>query len=256
MARVLKSDTSLDTTVASRTREAGILTLLAPFEIGAGGFGLVVAIGLWTAGRTWGAAAGIGGVLLFLGLAHRMQRGASLTDAAMFQKGAEGEKKVAEALARGLPDEYLILHDVTVTARSQAQCDHLVLGPNGIFILETKAYSGHLTGGPADAKWIQTNEYKGKTTRRPLTNPVAQNQYHLEVFRELLKGKGYDLSDIRSIVVFTNPRVRLSVDAGSTVIVRTDEVAEKILAMSSSYTYDERYLLELLAKTGIWKVDK
>lgn len=201
-------------------------------------------------------AAGIGGVLLFLGLAHRVQRGESATDAAMFAKGAEGEKQVAEALARGLPDTYLVLHDVTVASRSQAQCDHLVLGPNGIFVIETKAYAGRLTGGPKDAKWIQTNEYQGKTTRRPLTNPIAQNEYHIEVFRELLKSKGYDLSDVRSIVVFTNPRVRLAVDAGSTVIVRTEEVAQKILAMSSTYTYDERYLLELLAKTGIYNVEK
>ena len=255
MARVLKSDTSLDTTVAKRTREAGILAVLAPFEIAAGGFGLLVALGQWATGHAWVSAAFIGGALLFLGLAHRVKRGETLDSAALFAKGAAGEKQVAEALARGLPDEYLVLHDVVVSARQKAQCDHLVLGPNGIFVIETKAYGGHLSGGPKDRNWGQTNEYKGKTTRRPLTNPIAQNEYHLEVLRKLLGENGYDLSDLRSIVVFTNPHVRLAVDAGTTVIVKTEEVAARILGTTSAYTYDERYLTELLAKTGLWKLE-
>ena len=59
--------------------------------------------------------------------------------------GAKGEDAVKRELARlGLT----ALHDVILSdSRGLTQVDHLVLGSDGIFVLETKTYGGFITGG-------------------------------------------------------------------------------------------------------------
>ncbi len=67
------------------------------------------------------------------------------------RKGALGERRVAAALA-GLSDEYRVLHgtelyprrpltDQTGSRIYSAQIDHLVVGPPGVFVIETKSWS-------------------------------------------------------------------------------------------------------------------
>jgi hypothetical protein len=66
-----------------------------------------------------------------------------------FLVGAQGEEQVIQALS-GLPDEYHVLNDVNLDFRRDAcfkkiqkyidtcQIDHVVIGPTGLFLLETK----------------------------------------------------------------------------------------------------------------------
>jgi hypothetical protein len=65
-------------------------------------------------------------------------------------RGAHGEQRVAHFLGQ-LPDEYCVLHDVRLRAAGflrfagkpaqTAQVDHLVVGPTGVFVVETKNWS-------------------------------------------------------------------------------------------------------------------
>lgn len=65
-------------------------------------------------------------------------------------RGAQGELEVIRELCK-LPDNFVLLNDVELEAKSflthnqkpvqSAQVDHLVVGPTGIFLLETKAWS-------------------------------------------------------------------------------------------------------------------
>lgn len=55
--------------------------------------------------------------------------------------GAKAEKAVAEALQE-LPDDYYVFHDLEF---SGFNIDHVVLGPNGIFLVETKSQKGNIT---------------------------------------------------------------------------------------------------------------
>jgi hypothetical protein len=54
-------------------------------------------------------------------------------------KGAQGERMTADVLAR-LPDGYVTVHDLPMPG-SRANIDHLVLGPTGVFTVESKHYS-------------------------------------------------------------------------------------------------------------------
>jgi len=55
-----------------------------------------------------------------------------------WQLGAWGEQKTAKELGR-LPDPWVVLHDIKTT---QGNIDHLVVGPGGVFLLDSKRWSG------------------------------------------------------------------------------------------------------------------
>ncbi len=62
-----------------------------------------------------------------------------------YERGAEGEEKVFKYLKDVLPSEYYILNDIKIPNMERANIDHIVIGPTGIFIIETKNYSGKVT---------------------------------------------------------------------------------------------------------------
>lgn len=57
--------------------------------------------------------------------------------------GAVGEERVGRELAK-LPHGYYVFHDIKIPG-SKANIDHLVIGPTGVFIVETKAVTGKVT---------------------------------------------------------------------------------------------------------------
>ena len=64
------------------------------------------------------------------------------------QKGARGERLVAQRLRDGLPEEYRIMNDVYLPLPdgTTTQIDHIVVSQYGIFVVETKTYSGWIFG--------------------------------------------------------------------------------------------------------------
>ena len=64
-----------------------------------------------------------------------------LRDARAWRRGAEGEHVVAELLESDLPDEYVVFNDVRFPGR-MSNIDHVVIGPSGIFTINTKNWRG------------------------------------------------------------------------------------------------------------------
>jgi hypothetical protein len=62
-----------------------------------------------------------------------------------YQVGARGEQRTAKAVEPLLKQGWVVLHDLT---RISANLDHVLIGPAGIFILDTK----NNPGGTAEAK--------------------------------------------------------------------------------------------------------
>ena len=109
---------------------AGLWPLfLCVFAAGAA-VALVVFLPLW------------GGILLvgsLLGAIATLMAG--LRHVERFYKGARGEEKVSEIL-KSLPDAYHVFNDFTV---GRSHVDHVVVGPGGVFAIETKFWSGKVT---------------------------------------------------------------------------------------------------------------
>lgn len=58
-----------------------------------------------------------------------------------WSSGAEGEREVADALAK-LPDCYCVIHDIST---NYGNLDHVVVGPKGVFAIETKRWKGSVS---------------------------------------------------------------------------------------------------------------
>lgn len=72
--------------------------------------------------------------------ADRLARSAEL-----WEKGAQGESATASVLATLAPEDYTVFHDLRWPGRRYANVDHVVIGPGGIFIIDSKNWSGAIT---------------------------------------------------------------------------------------------------------------
>jgi hypothetical protein len=59
-----------------------------------------------------------------------------------YEKGAEGERRTANALAMLPASGWFVLHDVRWPGKRLANIDHVVVGPGGVFVIDSKAWSG------------------------------------------------------------------------------------------------------------------
>jgi nuclease-like protein len=64
-------------------------------------------------------------------------------DAVAWRRGAAGERRTARLLAPLQRHGWAILHDLAAPG-SRANIDHLVIGPGGVFVIDSKHYRGRL----------------------------------------------------------------------------------------------------------------
>ena len=83
-----------------------------------------------------------------------------------------GEALVADAIGRSFTRPHLLLNNITLpTTDGTTQIDHVLVADTGIFVIETKHYSGWVFGNPKDRQWTQTI-FKKKSR---FQNPRHQN---------------------------------------------------------------------------------
>ena len=114
------------------------------------------------------------------------------------RKGQRGEKLVAGRLRKGLPEEYLILNDIYLPLPdgTTTQIDHVVVSQYGVFVVETKTYSGWIFGDEKSKEWTQSI-YRKKSR---FQNPIRQNYRHICALSDSL---GIDKSYFHGVVAFT-----------------------------------------------------
>jgi hypothetical protein len=64
-------------------------------------------------------------------------------DAVAWRRGAAGERRTARLLDPLARHGWAVLHDLAIPG-SQANLDHLVIGPGGVFVIDSKQYRGRL----------------------------------------------------------------------------------------------------------------
>jgi Nuclease-related domain len=69
-------------------------------------------------------------------------------DAVAWRRGAAGERRTAHLLAPLERHGWAILHDLAVPG-SRSNIDHLVIGPGGVFVVDSKQYRGRLQLDPS-----------------------------------------------------------------------------------------------------------
>jgi hypothetical protein len=154
----------------------------------------------WTRTLAWRvplvAAAGVAGDVLatqaglphagLLGLAVAALVGWRLRfrpseQARTWQRGAHGERRTARLLDRLTRDGYVVFHDLAVPG-SPANVDHLVIGPTGLFVIDSKQWTGSVHQGADGLVWhnyyrldrtLETVRWEAETVGRLLGTRTA-----------------------------------------------------------------------------------
>jgi Nuclease-related domain len=73
-------------------------------------------------------------------------------DAAAWRRGAAGERRTARLLAALEWHGWAVLHDLALPG-SRANLDHLLIGPGGVFVIDSKQYRGRLQLDQSGRLW-------------------------------------------------------------------------------------------------------
>jgi hypothetical protein len=69
-----------------------------------------------------------------------------------WRRGGQGERRTARLLDRLTRDGYVVFHDLAVPG-SDANLDHLVIGRSGVFVIDTKQWTGQVRQGADGLVW-------------------------------------------------------------------------------------------------------
>lgn len=169
--------------------------------------------------------------------------------------GAQGEYRIYKCLrkyekqgARFLFNTYLPKGESGETT----EIDVIMICYQGIFVFESKNYSGWIFGNEKYKTWTQTlPQGKGrKAKKEKFLNPIMQNKLHIECLQEML---GDDLENVPifSVVVFSNrcELKKLELTSNETVVIKREKLpmlVKKYCKVKPFLTYEK---IEELYKT-------
>ncbi len=135
--------------------------------------------------------------------------------------GAEGEESVIRAL-QNLDSSFKVVNDIVLPGDNQ-NIDHVVVGPAGIFVIETKNYNGIIRcyGDEWSRKKIGR---RGTVYDGGIGNPSKQAKRNAIVLKNWLQSQNVLVTYIDAIVVFTNEDVELRVSKPTVKVVHVDDL--------------------------------
>ncbi|WP_227013996.1 nuclease-related domain-containing protein [Paenibacillus psychroresistens] len=135
-----------------------------------------------------------------------------------------GEKNTAIKL-KDLGSNYRVLHGKSVRSRGAAEdIDHVVVGPNGIFHIETKNWHGAIRFTEAGIERSQPEHHD---------DPNAQLERQAFIIKELLRANKLE-ADVTGILNFADPHCALEGGSSSFTTVKVDQLGTAILNYKSS----------------------
>lgn len=119
--------------------------------------------------------------------------------------GIEGENTTADIISM-LPDTYCGFQNIKVTYEGKtSELDMVVVGPTGVFVIETKNLNGTIVGHYDNPQWIQEKiGRKGTPYSKNFYNPIKQVGTHVYRLAKCLKSNGVRVY-VQSMVYFSNP---------------------------------------------------
>ncbi|MFM0136405.1 nuclease-related domain-containing protein [Caballeronia grimmiae] len=139
-----------------------------------------------------------------------------------------------------LHDGPLVIEHAPGTAFPTAEIDHLAVTPFGIFVFETKNWSGHIAPSAMPGNLTRTS-HNGETDDR--RSPIAQNRTKLRFLREQLPG----MWPVAGAGIFTSPTAVLHRDL-STDLLSLEELPYWLRLKRDSFK--ERSPVDVRRATG------
>jgi hypothetical protein len=133
------------------------------------------------------------------------------TEEQAWGKGAAGEEHVGKLLNQLGQRGWTVIHDLKISPNG-ANVDHLVIGPPGVFVIDTKHVSGNVwVGGPN----IQVDGY----SRDFVSKLEAQA---MRVREKLLDATGGDTLWVQGVLVFVKPNLNVKQQPRNVVVLSDD----------------------------------
>jgi hypothetical protein len=154
----------------------------------------------------------------------------------IYRGGWVGEKQVSDLLTRSLDDDYYLLNDLYL-GKGGGDIDHIVLGPNGIFVLETKNWSGTISSGGDEWQRAGKRNFSGSPSRQVKRNAakikqIIENNQNLRSLNIWVEG----------IVVLTNNHATIQVSNPTVPILKFSQVPNYIASFRSSRSLSREQL--------------
>ena len=158
----------------------------------------------------------------------------------IWRSGSEGEKIVTKYL-HSLPDNFILINGLVVPP-NRGDIDNIILGPNGIFIIESKNYGGIIFCDGDN--WKKERKYAegvihsvkvGSPSNQVKRNAKVLKDYILEHQDQVFKRPTPHIW-VNSIIIFTNPKVELELNNPTVEIVDLEDIVSYIQNTKSEYS--------------------
>lgn len=203
MAQIIKKESHLEREFSGKTpkKRPSILWMLLALAVTVAGFlpNQPVVVGI-----------GIAALMITVGLYARGRKRYDANKAAL-GAGIAGEYATA-GLIRQLPEGYFGIQNPVVTYQGKtSELDMVVVGPGGVFIIETKNHNGRIVGRFDQQNWVQHKTGRaGGSYQKELYNPVKQVGTHVYRLAHFLRERGIRVH-VTGMVFFTNPAASVEV---------------------------------------------
>ncbi len=157
----------------------------------------------------------------------------------IYSGGWAGEKQVTKLLSSKLSDDYILLNDLHLRGGG-GDIDHIILGPTGIFVLETKNWNGEITC--YGDEWQRAGKPHFKSSPSLQVKRNASKIKHLIHSSPSLKLGGVW---VEGIVVFTNNHVTLHLNNPTVPIIKLPQLPNHIASQRSAVAFTKTQLEEI-----------
>lgn len=156
----------------------------------------------------------------------------------LWRSGTVGEDIVTRELKK-LNDSYYLINNIVVPP-NRGDTDHIVLGPNGIFVIESKNYGGEIKC--IGDSWSRYKiGRKGKPYELWIGSPSNQVKRNAKVLKDFILGHKDKIFRenkhiwVHGIVVFTNKNANLHIEKPTIDILRIEELCDFIKQQNSEF---------------------
>ncbi len=118
-------------------------------------------------------------------------------------KGYLGELSVKLKIGKDIENTQYSIHNYCVWVENKSmQIDHIVINENGIYVIETKNYTGEIYGSDQDLYWTQKTKTRNPKNRKTYINkyefynPVKQNETHIINIQKILNKAEIPISNV------------------------------------------------------------
>jgi len=166
--------------------------------------------------------------------------------------GNKGEKTVRKALNK-LGNDYRVFHNVKIKEnKRKTEIDSIVVGPNGVFVIEVKNQRGLIKGNDESEFFTQTKTSNSSDTlyENQFKNPVKQLSRHIYFLSNHLKTDHLN-PWIESCLVFSNPEAVVKVSSNKVKVVtckskKDESLIKAIKKMGTKNALTDKQMLKII----------